>query len=408
MFVERLRVQNFRSFRELNLQLSPFSVLVGANASGKTNFVQLFRFLRDVANEGFESAIALQGGVELLCNLRLGSNMPLEIEMEIAVHEPSMSSRPIPRRYRYKLSLEFTRGRTGYRIAEESIAVLLDDPEVRRREVLLTRHGNQLVLSPALLGTRELLQQPLLLKLASDQSLLQIDWTPLSPAPVFMALIELSRFLKTIVAYDFDVRALKRPARLESRPHLEESGENLASVLRRLLQNRDRRRKFHLLLQQFLPEVQGVSVQVGPEKTVSYSIREQHLGRQRLPSYRLSEGTAELMALIVALYFSPNRLLIIEEPDRHLHPALMERLVHHLKETTWRRQIIVTTHNPEMVRHTPLDSLLLVQRDREGFSQITRPTENEQVRNFLQHELGIHELFVDNLLGVEHDPLPVR
>jgi predicted ATP-dependent endonuclease of OLD family len=114
------------------------------------------------------------------------------------------------------------------------------------------------------------------------------------------------------------------------------------------------------------------------------------------------------MALIVALYFSPNRLLIIEEPDRHLHPALMERLVHHLREITWRRQVIVTTHNPEMVRHTPLDSLLLVQRDREGFSQITRPTENEQVRNFLQHELGIHELFVDNLLEAAHAPLPAR
>jgi hypothetical protein len=46
------------------LELSPLSVLVGANASGKTNFVQLFRFLRDVANEGFDSAIALQGGIE--------------------------------------------------------------------------------------------------------------------------------------------------------------------------------------------------------------------------------------------------------------------------------------------------------------------------------------------------------
>jgi predicted ATPase len=404
MFVERLRVQNFRSFRELNLQLSPFSVLVGANASGKTNFVQLFRFLRDVANEGFESAIALQGGVELLRNLRLGATMPLEIEIEGAFHQQSTPSRIIPRRYHYKLSIEFTRGRTGYRIAEESINVLLDYSETGIREVSLTRRGNRALLPPVLFRGAH----PQRRRLAPGQSLLQIEWMPFLPTLFSMALTDLSRFLKTIVAYDFDVRALKRPARLESRPHLEESGENLASVLRRLLQNRERRRRFHQLLQQFLPEVQGVSVQVGPEKTVSYSIREQHLGRQKLPSYRLSEGTTELTALIVAIYFSPARLLLIEEPDRHLHPALMERLVHHLKETTWRRQVIVTTHNPEMVRHTPLDSLLLVQRDREGFSQITRPTENEQVRNFLQHELGIHELFVDNLLEAAHAPLPAR
>jgi hypothetical protein len=72
--------------------------------------------------------------------------------------------------------------------------------------------------------------------------------------------------------------------------------------------------------------VQGVSVQVEAETSVSYSLREQHLGQRRLPSYRLSDGTVELMALIVALYFTRTHLLIIEEPDRHLHPALIGHL----------------------------------------------------------------------------------
>jgi predicted ATPase len=152
--------------------------------------------------------------------------------------------------------------------------------------------------------------------------------------------------------------------------------------------------------------VQGVSVQVEAETSVSYSLREQHLGQRRLPSDSLSDGTVMLIGLIVALYFTQTSLLIIEEPDRHLHPALIGRLMHHLKETAWRQQILVTTHNPEVVRHTPLESLLLVQRDREGFSQITRPSENEYVKHFLQHELGLHELFVDNLLGVRNDSLP--
>jgi predicted ATPase len=413
MFIERLRVTNFRSFRELDLELSPFSVVVGANASGKTNFVQLFRFLRDVANEGFDSAIALQGGVELVRNLRLGASEPLTIEVEGGF--PSrMTFTPANislRRYHYSLTIAFTRGRGGYRVAEERFRVWLEDSEARQHEATLTRHGNRVdtELPSALFGNTASRRKELASsKLERGQSLLQALWIlPIPrPKPVFAALTELGLSFRGIVAYDFDVRAMKRPARLEARSRLEESGENLAVTLRELFRSREQRHTFHRMLQQFLPGVQGVSVQVGAEKSVSYSIREQHLGQQRLPSYRLSDGTVELMALIVALYFTRTHLLIIEEPDRHLHPALIGQLMHHLKETVWRRQILVTTHNPEMVRHTPLESLLLVQRDREGFSQITRPSENAHVKHFLQHKLGLHELFVNNLLGVKDDPLP--
>jgi predicted ATPase len=413
MFIERLRVTNFRSFRELDLELSSFSVVVGANASGKTNFVQLFRFLRDVANEGFESAIALQGGVELVRNLRLGASEPLTIEIEGGF--PSrMTFTPANislRRYHYSLTIAFTRGRGGYRVAEERFRVWLEDSEARQHEATLTRHGNSMETEIPSALFRDAARRGSKLpssRLERGQSLLQAIWIlPIpNPKPVFAALTELGLSFRGIVAYDFDVRAMKRPARLEARSRLEESGENLAVTLRELFRSREQRRTFHRMLQQFLPGVQGVSVQVGAEKSISYSLREQHLGQQRLSSYRLSDGTVELMALIVALYFTPAQLLIIEEPDRHLHPALIGRLMNHLKETAWRRQILVTTHNPELVRHTPLGSLLLVQRDREGFSQITRPSENAHVKHFLQHQLGLHELFVEDLLGVKDDPLP--
>jgi len=413
MFIERLRVTNFRSFRELELELSPLSVLVGANASGKTNFVQLFRFLRDVANEGFDSALALQGGVELVRNLRLGASEPLTIEIEggFPVRMTFTPAKISLRRYHYNLTIAFTRGRGGYRVAEERFRVWLEDSEARQHAATLTRRGSSIdaeipsaLFRDTLRGGRKLTSS----RLERGQSLLQALWIlPIpSPKPVFAALAELGLSLRTIAAYDFDVRAMKRPTRLETRLQLEESGENLAATLRELFRSREKRRIFQRMLQQFLPEAQGMNVQVEPEKSVSYSLREQHLGRQRLPSYRLSDGTVELIGLIIAVYFTQTHFLIIEEPDRHLHPVLIERLMHHLKETVWRRQILVTTHNPEMVRHTPLESLLLVQRDREGFSQITRPSENAHVKHFLQHELGLHELFVDNLLGVKDDPVP--
>jgi predicted ATPase len=413
MLIQRLRVTNFRSFRELDLELSPFSVVVGANASGKTNFVQLFRFLRDVAIVGFDVAIARQGGVEQIRGSHVGKSEPLTIELEGAFAERTLLTYANikPRRYHYSFTIQFTRGRAGYRVAEERFRVWLEGAEAKQHAATLMRHGNhfEMVLPSALF--KKVSPKPAELavnKLAPSDSILQMFWIiPIPrPKPVFAALGELGACVSAIVAYDFDVDAMKRPTRIESRPQLQENGANLASTLRELFRSREQRRTFHRILQQFLPEVQGVSVQVEAETSVSYSLREQHLGQRRLPSDSLSDGTVMLIGLIVALYFTQTSLLIIEEPDRHLHPALIGRLMHHLKETAWRQQILVTTHNPEVVRHTPLESLLLVQRDREGFSQITRPSENEYVKHFLQHELGLHELFVDNLLGVRNDSLP--
>jgi len=61
--IRRLRVENFKSFKQLDLELGDFNVVIGANASGKSNLVQIFRFLRDIGQHGLENAVSLQGGI---------------------------------------------------------------------------------------------------------------------------------------------------------------------------------------------------------------------------------------------------------------------------------------------------------------------------------------------------------
>jgi Predicted ATPases len=58
--VQRLRLRNFRSFKDATIELRPLNIVVGANASGKTNLVHAFRFLRDLARFGLENAVAMQ------------------------------------------------------------------------------------------------------------------------------------------------------------------------------------------------------------------------------------------------------------------------------------------------------------------------------------------------------------
>jgi len=68
-----------------------------------------------------------------------------------------------------------------------------------------------------------------------------------------------------------------------------------------------------------------------------------------------------------------------------------------MKDASQKKQIIVTTHNPEIVKYAGLDNILLVSRDKNGFSKISRPIDKEEIRTFLEH-IGIEELYVQNLL----------
>ncbi|MYH63339.1 MAG: ATP-binding protein [Caldilineaceae bacterium SB0675_bin_29] len=108
-----------------------------------------------------------------------------------------------------------------------------------------------------------------------------------------------------------------------------------------------------------------------------------------------------MIALVVALFFQKQkRFAIFEEPERHLHPKLISGLMELVKEASEKRQILLTTHNPEVVRYTDIENVLLVSRDKSGFSRIVKPANSQLVRTFLENELGVEELFVDNLLGV--------
>lgn len=408
MQIRRLYVRNFRSFREIDLTLPDFSVLIGANASGKTNFVQLFRFLRDVAREGFENAIALQGGVEYLRNFKLGASEPLEICVGISVEGSAMVAPPAfpPHRvahlFEYQVMIKFSERGRRYRVVQEKLTaqdrahppdapVLSDITVTRRSETEVQVQGLPVWRHPRPASKQPREVDSYVEPLAGrDTSILQAFYGRLP------SIID---WFQSISLFDFDVKSLKKPAPLESRPQLAEDGSNLAAIVRRLASNQEQRRRLQLHLSRFLPFIADVRTQATMEKAVAYQVQETYSPRL-LPSQLLSDGTAEALAFIVALYFTPSSVTIIEEPDRNLHPALIERLVNACSEVSQEKPVIITTHNPEVVRYAPLESLLLVERDADGFSVIKKPSDSVMVQEFLKHELMPSELFVGGALGV--------
>ncbi len=425
MAIKRLSVSNFRAFADINVGFDNFNVLVGANASGKTSLVQIFRFIRDVALFDLDNAVSLQGGVKYLRNLRLGISTNFRVEMvtdqrfRLRVRrKPSRKVPPIIARtteLAHSLALGFKSRGPNFDIAEDRITAKLDisRPSLRdARPSSETEKLGNIELSVA--NVRGHLKAsaniPENLPIDAEDFLapyltdikLPLHQTLAFSLPYFLYYLPMDRpssdMLRTIGLYDFDPKLPKRAVQITGKAELDEDASNLALVLRNVIQDREKRRKFSNLLKDMLPFVEDLDVESFADKSLLFKIREQYYKREYLPASLISDGTITIAALIVALFFEAKELVIIEEPERNIHPSLISKLVDMMKDAAKQKQILITTHSPELVKHAGIESLLLLSRNAEGFSTVSRPADSEQVRSFLRDEIGVDELYAQRLL----------
>jgi predicted ATPase len=200
--------------------------------------------------------------------------------------------------------------------------------------------------------------------------------------------------------YDIDPKLPRKGVVITGKSELEEDGGNLALVIKLISEDPEKRRKLANLIKDVLPFIEDFSVQKFMDVSLILTLRERYAKEQDLPASSLSDGTITIFALIIVLYFENKPFIIIEEPVSHIHPFLVSRIISMMKEVSGHRQLMVTTHSAEVVKHTALDDILLISRDSDGYSVVSRPADKEEVRTFLANEVGIDDLYIQNLLGL--------
>ncbi len=432
--IARLQVRNFKGFRHLDAPLREFNVLVGPNASGKSSVVEALRFVRDVAFQGLDNAVSLQGGVKYLRNLKLGDSEEFKLALEVdspgrsfvllghsehrrAVHADAA-------RFTHRLSLRFKKGERGFEVSEDSVLTEL-------RFYHAGRHANggsgQVASERKELGTGSVKFEAVRGELKREVNLPKgLNLHKADLVPEYLQRIEVPRarsvafgpstflfFLSLAMAhpqqwpadlatslgiYDFDPKLPRRAAPITARAELEENGSNLALVLKSVLRDKSRKRTLTNLASDLLDFVRSLAVESVADKSLLLKVKENFF-KEMLPASSLSDGTINIIALLVALYFEAKSVVVIEEPERSIHPKLIERVVSMMKEAAKQRQVIVTTQSAELVRHCEVEDLLFVSRDKEGFCQVTRPAASQQVRAFLEGGLELADLHEVGVLG---------
>jgi predicted ATPase len=420
MMIKDLHISNFKSFQDARIEkLGRFNVIIGANASGKSNFIQIFRFLRDIANHGLNNAISLQGGSDYVRNTRLASSEVMRFKI---VYDAGLElkRRNIGIRIHdvvYEFAIRFHKRGKGFTVVEDSLAKSLEflaPPGPGPGPGKKTAGGTTLGRGQSVLTNRKgkidyRLDLPRNVPLDSDDIVpaffkderLRPD-ALLLETPFFEFVHRFEKFFERMAIYDFDPRLPKKSVSVTGKRDLEEDGSNLALVLKEITADREKKRKFTNLIRNSLPFVEDLNVEKIGDSSLLFKMREVYSRDLYFPADVVSDGTIMITALIIALYFEDKSLLIIEEPEKSLYPFLIPKVVTMMKEAAENKQILVTTHHPEIVKCAELKNIILISRGREGFSTVSKPGERKEVRTFLEHEVGIEDLFIQNLLDQDN------
>ncbi len=425
--ITQISVRNFKSFRDVNVTMTPFTVIVGANASGKSNLIQILKFMRDAVWDGLDNAISMQGGCEYLRNFKIAHDEPTIIEFHvggpmnwpipIAVKKSPKRSRLLNPRISdatYRLTMHYKKKGMGLRSCNDSLEMTVDVCDVKGAHPMPKPTDEVLAVGKIKISSDRRRVRPEIgvecpgLPSIRDTELFPREikkWLEMRrgegdlPSARYLDFLGLNRILGGTALFDFDPKHAKKGTPISGTTRLDEDASNLALVLRRIKADKQKSSKFIALMKDLAPFIEDIGADESRDKSVMFKIRERYFGHRDLYAPFVSDGTVNMAALIVALYFDGRSPVVIEEPERNVHPYIIDRMVEMMADASSEKQVITTTHNPVLVSSVDPKSVLLVRRDSEGYSEIEKPVDKAEVQELLRSEIGLGRLLEQNQLG---------
>lgn len=362
MIVSRLILRNWKNFQNVDVALRDRVFLVGPNASGKSNFLDAFRFLRDTAKEGgsLQEAIKDRGGVpKIRC---LYARRISDIEIGVHLSE-SMDAKPT-----WKYSLGITQEKGGKRkpiIAHEI---------VRKDDKILLERPNQ-----------EDLEDP---KRLTQTHLEQINANVnFREVADYLGSIQYMHLVPQLLRYPEAFPGPEMPGDPFGRRFL----EKVARTPKKIRESRLKR--IEEALQSIVPHLKHLSFEAdetgNPHLEVIYQHWRPKAGKQR--EDQLSDGTLRLIGLFWSL-LDGEALLLLEEPELSLNTSVVSNLAPLISKLQRHRgrQVILSTHSADLLSDKGIEGeeVLILRPEKEG-TQVFPASSKREIRDLLEGGLSI-------------------
>lgn len=416
--IRLIEALNYRCLRDMRQEVGPFQVLVGANGSGKSSFLDVLVLFRDLLNEGLRPALGSRSpGFQNLLWMESGDRFELAIEMDI----PEERRHKLPQngfeRCRYEIAVGLDSKEELAVLAETLWLKPVEEPSkapvrllfptssepratIFAKEARNRPRGHRKVISKKVLGENHYFRAE------------TTDWNnPFRLGPQRLGLVNLpedeQRFpiavwVKKLLMEGIDKlvlnsEAMRRPSPPGSPRGFQADGSNLPWVLEALRKNRDRFDRWIAHVKTAIPDIEDV-VTIEREEDKHRYLRVHFSTGLRAPSWVLSDGTLRLLALTLLAYIEePGRVFVIEEPENGIHPQAVETVFQSLS-SAYDSQILCASHSPVVLSLAKPDQVLCFARSREGATDVVRGDQHPNLKDW-KYGADLGTLFATGVLG---------
>ena len=357
MFISKLKVRNWRNFTNSEVSLKETVYLIGPNASGKSNFLDIFRFIRDIVNPsggGLQQAVSSRGGIKKIRSLAARRKSTVEIEIEL--RETLVNDR-VPADWKYVLSIK--NETSGKR------RVLIEKEEVFKAGRRILARPNKQDRSDA-----ERLTQTYLEQINTNKDFREI--------PTFFERVLYLHLVPQLLKFGDQISARK----MESDPFGQGFLEEISATAARTRYSRLRRTEG--ILRKVIPHFEELrfikdDITGKPHLEMRYVHWRPNAGWQREDQF--SDGTLRMIALIWTL-LSTNSLILLEEPELSLHKRIVEQIPDMIYQARKTRkiaggQIFISTHSESLLSNRSIVGNYLILRpgERGETTRIVQPSD---------------------------------
>ena len=361
MIISRLILKNWRNFRTVDVALVDRVFIIGPNASGKSNMLDVFRFLRDIAKPGggLQFAITKRGG---LSNIRcLAARKETDIELGVELSEGGSGVL-----WRYEIGI--TQEVRGYR-----------QPILRFERVY--KNGKLITQRPSKEDTADPMR---------------LTQTHLEQINSNVAFREIGKFFESIHYLHLVPQLLRHPEAFQGAAILEDPyGRNFLEMVIKTPEKtrRSKLKRIGAALREVVPQLKDLKDTIDeagvPHIEATYTHWRPNAGKQREDQF--SDGTIRLIGLFWSL-LEGEAPLLLEEPELSLNGAIVGKLpaLFHQLQKRKKRQLFVSTHSFDLLSEKAIggEEVVILTPDKEGtVAQVASSV--KEVRTLLEAGLTV-------------------
>jgi predicted ATPase len=361
--LDTITITNFKSFRKATLPLSPLTLLIGANASGKSNALEALQVLSWMAHGRRlgDVLIAIEQG-ELALRGTTGSLTHAGVE----THDIDFAVVDSERGSTLKLELTLRADADGLRIVGEKLTVPNENVPLYEITAEAKAHGSEVKVAYNNFARGH--QKPTIACIDQQPIFTQLT-TPArfgakhdrSQRDIPAASRRIQSSLDSILFLDPTPRHMRGYSFTNDRK-LKGDGANISAVLHDLCATQGIKEKVLAFIRS-LPEqdIRDIDFLKGPRGEVMVQLTETFGGSEHAyEAALLSDGTLRVLAIAAALLSVPEgSLVVIEEMDNGVHPGRAGLLLRNIQSTASERKlrVLLTTHNPALLDALPVAAI---------------------------------------------------